>query len=446
MDNHPLTPSPLHPLGEALPIEPKRSINIRLASMRDDYDMKNIDALHKANIDGLGYWQRGRFEGAIEQQRVLIAETIPPCCPDGKPVDGIRGSMLGFLIYTDKYSKREDVGCIYAVCVHEIRQRGLIGAALVQNAFERMPYSVKLCCCWCAQDLDAGYFWESLGFVPLAYRTGSEKRERIHIFWQKRIREGDVDTPWWYPSLTSGGAIGEGRLVLPMLPGMDWRDPKPMVLPEVPGVSMFKQLPGESAEDAAVRCDAQDEKDMWKDDAKALRDIIKLTPEQEVASKQGQPWFLTAEQEAAQAEYNMVQARRRKNSKKKAATKKKKAAKGKREYSEKYLQGARAICAMYLDRLHAAGPDALPSAGKYECSRSLESAMAASGISPAMLLAAFPGEHVKQLDGNREAADSHHDADDDADPCDIIDAEYMLHGDHDNHDEDESAQDWQQAA
>ncbi len=396
----PANSSSSHPLGAALPIEPKLAINIRLASMRDEYDIKNIDALHKANTDNLGYWPLGRIKGCIEQKRVLIAETIPPCCPDGKPMDGIRGSMLGFLIYTDKYSKREDVACIYAVCVHSIRQRGLIGAALVKDAFERMPYGVKLCCCWCAQDLDAGYFWQSLGFVPLAYRTGSEKKERIHIFWEKRIREGDTETPHWYPSLTSGGAIGEGRLVLPLLAGMDWRDTKPMVLPEIPGVSMYKALPGESAADAEARCDAQDEKDAWKEKAKELREVMKLSPEQEAASKAGRAWQLTAEQATAQEEYSLLQAKRRKNSAKKKSTGNsrnsggpRKSGGAKREYSEKYLEGARALCAMWLDQLHAAGPNALPgsgaSAGTYECSRSLESAMAASGLSEHMLLRAI---------------------------------------------------------
>jgi hypothetical protein len=70
-----------------------------------------------------------------------------------------------------------------------------------------------------------------MGFVPLAFRTGSERKSRVHIFWQKRIRSGDATTPWWFPSQTSGGSIREDRLVLPIPPGTHWSDAKPLVLP-----------------------------------------------------------------------------------------------------------------------------------------------------------------------------------------------------------------------
>jgi hypothetical protein len=71
-----------------------------------------------------------------------------------------------------------------------------------------------------------------MGFVPLAYRAGSEAKSRVHIFWQKRIRAGDVTTPYWFPSQTTGGSIREDRLVLPIPPGTHWADAKPMILPK----------------------------------------------------------------------------------------------------------------------------------------------------------------------------------------------------------------------
>jgi hypothetical protein len=106
-----------------------------------------------------------------------------------------------------------------------------VGATLIQALFDRAAYGCRLFCCWCAQDIDANYFWESLGFVPLAFRAGSEKRARVHIFWQKRIRAGDTSTPWWFPSQTGSGSLREDRLVLPIPPGTHWKDAKPMVLP-----------------------------------------------------------------------------------------------------------------------------------------------------------------------------------------------------------------------
>jgi hypothetical protein len=101
----------------------------------------------------------------------------------------------------------------------------------VKALFDRAAYGCRLYCCWCAQDIEANRFWESLGFVPLAFRTGSRDKERIHIFWQKRIREGDETTPWWFPSKTSSGSIREDRLVFPIPPGTHWSDVMPMVLP-----------------------------------------------------------------------------------------------------------------------------------------------------------------------------------------------------------------------
>src|SRR5439155_19340694 len=82
----------------------------------------------------------------------------------------------------------------------------------------------KLYCCWCAQDLEANYFWESMGFVPLAFRAGSREKGRVHIFWQSRICQDDIETKWWYPFQTNGGAIREDRLVFPIPAGTHWKD------------------------------------------------------------------------------------------------------------------------------------------------------------------------------------------------------------------------------
>ncbi len=75
------------------------------------------------------------------------------------------------------------------------KRRALVGATLLKAMFERSAWGCKLYCCWCAQDIAANHFWEAMGFVPLAFRTGSRGKGRIHIFWQKRIRRGDTRTP-----------------------------------------------------------------------------------------------------------------------------------------------------------------------------------------------------------------------------------------------------------
>ncbi|HEY7090075.1 MAG TPA: hypothetical protein VH518_18400, partial [Tepidisphaeraceae bacterium] len=152
----------------------------------------------------------------------------PPLPSPGVPGERVR---VGYIIAHDQYLKRDDLGVIYQLNVVPGWQRKLVGAMLIKSAFERAAYGCRLFCCWCAQDLDANYFWEACGFVPLAFRTGCEKRRRIHIFWQKRIREGDVSTPYWFPSQTKSGAFREDRLVLPIPPGTHWRDVMPIILP-----------------------------------------------------------------------------------------------------------------------------------------------------------------------------------------------------------------------
>ena len=71
-----------------------------------------------------------------------------------------------------------------------------------------------------------------MGFIPLAFRTGASGK-RTHIFWQRRIREGDTQTPYWYPSKTDGGMMREDRLVLPIPPGVHWKSEMPILIPEV---------------------------------------------------------------------------------------------------------------------------------------------------------------------------------------------------------------------
>ena len=170
----------------------------------------------------------------------------------------LREDRVGYVIGNDQYFKRDDVGCIFQINVLPEYRRHLVAAALLKAMFERSAYGCKLYCCWCAQDIEANRFWESMGFTAIAFRTGSAKASgrrvqesadgegasssslnpeprtltaRIHIFWQRRIRSGDMSTPFWYPSKTDGGSLGAQRLVLPIPPGTHWSDAKPVILP-----------------------------------------------------------------------------------------------------------------------------------------------------------------------------------------------------------------------
>jgi hypothetical protein len=159
------------------------------------------------------------MEGYVQNQWVLIAQ------------DTATGQPLGYCAWRDRYLKRDELGVIYQLCVEPGAQRGYVGAALIQQVFQRSAYGCRLYCCWCAQDLGANSFWESLGFVPIAFRGGSDRKKRVHIFWQKRIVDGDTSTRYWYPSATNGGAIRADRLVFPIPPGVHWKDVQAVVVP-----------------------------------------------------------------------------------------------------------------------------------------------------------------------------------------------------------------------
>jgi hypothetical protein len=180
-------------------------------------DYAFIDRLQDMHGKALGFMPKKQLEGKIIAGHLLVAE------------DETR-LPIGYCMSQDRYFKRDDVGIVYQMNVSPGAQRRFVAATLLKAVFERAAYGCKLFCCWCAQDLDANYFWESLGFIPLAFRTGASGK-RTHIFWQRRIRAGDVTTPYWFPAKTDAGSMREDRLVFPIPPGMHWKDPMPVIIP-----------------------------------------------------------------------------------------------------------------------------------------------------------------------------------------------------------------------
>ncbi|HEV2293362.1 MAG TPA: hypothetical protein VGR35_05870 [Tepidisphaeraceae bacterium] len=248
---------------------PRVPIAIRTATM---CDLPFLDAMQKKHSKALGFFPRAQMQGYVENGWVLIAEerhegtearrheggeeakrgevnSLDPSTPfsslRASVPSCLRASHLGYIISRDRYLKRDELRVIYQLCVAPNVQRKLVGASLLKAVFERSAYGCRLFCCWCAQDLEANYFWESIGFVPIAFRGGSGKKKRVHIFWQRRIREGDVSTPWWFPAKTDQGAMREDRLVLPIPPGLHWSDEMP-VLSAVEGPVMAASGSGET--------------------------------------------------------------------------------------------------------------------------------------------------------------------------------------------------------
>jgi hypothetical protein len=262
---------------------PRLPVSVRVAMAAD---LPFIDSLQKQHAKQVGWMPTKQLEGKVRMGHVIVAEERHEaeegaCHPErsegsgsspderarsfGVPQDDngavprddnaavprddnaarpILSSPLGYCIGNDQYFKRDDVGIIYQMNVVPGRRRSLVGATLVKAMFERAAYGCKLFCCWCAQDIEANRFWESLGFVPLAYRAGSREKGRVHIFWQRRIRAGDATTPYWFPSQTTSGSIREDRLVLPIPPGTHWSEAMPVVLPREQPAAGGGELPG----------------------------------------------------------------------------------------------------------------------------------------------------------------------------------------------------------
>ena len=227
-------------VANTLPV-PQANVSVRVATIED---LPFIDGLQKVHRKGLGFLKMPALVGKVEKGEILIAEEVTGHLsldtrgqlsnregPTSDQYPVTSDKRLGYIIGVDRYFKHDDVGIIYQLNVVPGRQRKFVGAALLNAMFDRAAYGCRLFCCWCAQDLAANKFWEAMGFVPIAFRAGSEKKRRVHIFWQKRIREGDTTTQWWYPSETSGGSMGENRLALPIPPGKHWSDEMPVILP-----------------------------------------------------------------------------------------------------------------------------------------------------------------------------------------------------------------------
>lgn len=325
--------------------EPRSPIHVRKATLAGGgADMKFIDALQKQHSDKVGFLPFKQIEARISKGGVLIAE---------EQAGG--AGAIGYVIFADKYMHREELGICYQLNIAPNKQRGLAGAALIQAAFEHCAYGTKLFCCWCAQDIEANHFWESIGFVPIAYRSGSRgkaqggsrKDQRIHIFWQKRVREGDngppTGTPWWYPSETKGGAMKEGRIVLPIEPGTHWSDVKMIVLPGSPPMEPGAPtaLPIGEVEPKPKRSAAKKPKPATKRPAYVAPGGLWVAPPKPTAE----------EIKAAKAAEPKPKREKQKN-------------------DPKLVAAAREFRDRYLDEVNS-GRHMLESAGKYEVSRQL---------------------------------------------------------------------------
>jgi hypothetical protein len=355
--------------------QPRCAVSVR-AAVKDDLPF--IDQLQKMHGHMVGWSPMKQLEKNVADGQIVIAEEVGTTALRavsahlGGPSSENRGtSPVGYCIAKDQYMKRDDVGIVYQLNVLPLKQRHLVGALLVKAVFDRAAYGCRLFSCWCAQDIQANWFWESIGFIPLAFRTGSRAKQRIHIFWQRRVRENDDSTPYWFPSQTTGGAVKEDRIVLPIPPGTHWRDAKPLILPGLPPPppppeEMPKTLPG----GALVRPSAQKPRPPQVTKAHAAA-IARSKSKHLGGVPAGKAAYITKggvkyiDRADAPAE-EFVEP---------TPAKPKKESKPRQKNDPTYVKAARELRDRYLEQVNAPGDRLLPSAyGKYDVSRQLEAA------------------------------------------------------------------------
>ncbi len=234
--------------SNALPVPlPKEPLTFRSGNAGD---FAFIDELQKHYNKQLGFMPKSWLEGKIKADQILIAEVG---CVSDAPKSGaseMHPTRVGYIIAQDRYLKRDELGIVYQLAVKPGMQRGFIGAALLKAQFDRSEYGCRLYCCWCAQDIDANKFWESMGFYPLAFRNGADgkgkngpdgkKKPRVQIFWQKKIRGKDDTINWWFPAKTEAGAMGADRLALPIPPNVHWSEVEPIEIPTISGEKLVE--------------------------------------------------------------------------------------------------------------------------------------------------------------------------------------------------------------
>ncbi|MGI9014892.1 MAG: GNAT family N-acetyltransferase [Phycisphaerales bacterium] len=362
---------------------------IRRASVED---VPAMDVLQKLSSKALGFLGYKILEGyaADTRREVLIAENAA-------------GDALGYVMGRDSYYGNEMCGYITHLTVHPDHRRSLIGATLIQTLFDRAAYGCRLYSCWCAQDLPANHFWEAVGFQPIAFRTGSEDKERIHIFWQRRIREGDTATPFWFPSKTRGGQIGEDRVALPIPPGTHWSDAKPMIIPGAEHTQLYLEAASDDAETERAKQEAKrlkaEAKAVEKKVSKAARaahDIL-AKRDQKRERRMVSAGGLRAPSEIERTAEKIAEAAAEKVKESKAAAREARKAlkkQQKRKYHPEFIDAAREFRDRFLESVHGEHGQNLiaPAQGKYDVARQLNDAGGLEGLIDRQLGAADEGQ------------------------------------------------------
>lgn len=333
-------------------------------------DLAWVDQMQRVHAGKLGFLWAKALQKRLDDGTIRVA------------VDE-QGTQFGFVMWGEGYSGRDDVSICFQLAVAPAHHRRLIGASLVAAWIEALPFGMRLAVCWCAQDLPANNFWEAVGFQAMAWRTGSRTKQRPHIWWCRRVRVDD-QFPLWMPAKTHGGAIGEERLIVPILPGQHWSDALPSLMPKGKGeTTLASGLPAVT----------QDEEDRVRRAAGHEVAAPRIgyagpsgpepEPPRAVVTKQGIKFIGGAKgppPKGAKAKQRV-----------------------KRVHDPEMKRKLRDLRDRYLDALHS-GRISLPSAQKWDVGRMVDTTRQLEGIEPELTLQLPPGA-VREVDPMPQGAD-----------------------------------------
>jgi len=167
---------------------------------------------------------------------------------------------------------------------------------------------------------------------------------------------GDTETPWWFPSTTTGGSVRADRIVLPIPPGVKWHDAMPIVLPGLEEAR--KALVDERPKKSRVKKGALPSADLAKGEMAGAATVengkgLRFGPSREEIEQRKK---IEAEAEALRKKAERSSRPRRL-----------------KKVDAKYVEQARELRDQYLEQVNAGLilPSAWGEGGKYEVSRAL---------------------------------------------------------------------------
>lgn len=134
-----------------------------------------VESEQKKNRDALGFLPRQAIEVYTDHGQI-----IPATC---------NGQLVSYCVFFDGQPgtrpKRDPYDLrIYQLCTDYDARRLQHATQLVNRLYDHATANrfrrIRL---WCADDLPANDFWQTLGFVHHGTRKGGNKRDRIHNLW-----------------------------------------------------------------------------------------------------------------------------------------------------------------------------------------------------------------------------------------------------------------------